>query len=151
MYHGKIRADNGLSSLTLDSEDDNYTSPNNNEHNDEEHILKDVKKQDKGYNVIYRKNEKKYRKKIEVYTSGARGNRIRDAETGEYSNYLVGSKNEDLFFKVVLATGECKSSNGSNTLFYSSPQHCESHLLYNVSPIVVSEWEEKRNARLYKK
>lgn len=119
---------------------------------DEERIFEKVKRQDRGYNVIYRKALRKdgrpYSKKIEIYTSSGTGNRIRDAETGEYLNYIVGSRDEDLFFKVMLATGECTSANGSYTLFYASPQHYANHLLCQVNPELYSTWEEKRDARL---
>ena len=112
-----------------------------------------LKRQDKGYTVIYRKALKKdgrlYNKKIEIYTSSGTGNRIRDAETGEYFSNLVGSKDEDLFFKVILATGESQSINGSSTVFYSSPQHYASHTLCDVDPILSHNWELKRDARLF--
>lgn len=115
-------------------------------------MFEKVKRQDKGYNVIYRnafnKNGNLYKKKIEIYTSNGTGNRIRDAETGEYFSNLVGSKDEDLFFKVILAAGECQSTNGSSMLFYSSPNHYATHLLCDVDPIVTHNWELKRDARL---
>lgn len=119
---------------------------------DEHKMFDQVKRQDKGYNVIYRKAVRKdgrrYNKKIEVYTSSGAGNRIRDAETGEYLDYIVGSCYEDLFFKVMLETSECKSANGSYTLFYASPQHYANHLLCEVEPERASAWEERRDARL---
>jgi hypothetical protein len=115
-------------------------------------IFDKSKRMDKGYNSIYikvqRKDGRLKNQKIDIYTSSGIGNRIRDAETGQYFPNIVGSKDEDLFFKVALATGECKSKNGSNTLFYSSPQHYANHLHCDVIPEIVSVWEEKRNARL---
>lgn len=115
-------------------------------------MFEKTKRQDRGYNVIYRKayrkDGRKINKKIEIYTSIGTGNRIRDAETGEYTDYIIGSKNEDLFFKVILATGECKSANGSHTLFFASPQHYANHLHCDVDPKIVTDWEEKRDARL---
>jgi hypothetical protein len=111
-----------------------------------------AKRMDKGYNVIYRKALRKdgrsYNKKIELYTSSSTGCRIRDAETGSYLPSLVGSKDEDLYFKVSLATGECTSANGSTTLFYSSPQHYANHLMCEVDPQIALKWEDKKNARL---
>lgn len=119
---------------------------------DQENIFEKTKYQDRGYNVIYRKALRKdgrqYNKKIEIYTSSGCGNRIRDAETGEYLDYIVGSSDEDLFFKVILATGECTSTNGSYTLFYASAQHYANHLLCEVDPKTAVNWEEKRDARL---
>jgi hypothetical protein len=115
-------------------------------------LLEDIKKKDRGYNVIYRMVERPdgviKKKKIEIYTTGDMGNRIRDAETGEYYKNLVGTKDEDLFFKVALATGECKSSNSSNSLFYLSPKHYTNHLHCSVSDELVENWDLKRNIRL---
>lgn len=130
----------------VDANNDNDTE------NDPDQIFEQAKRIDKGYNVIYRnafkKNGKRYKKKYEIYTSSVTGNHIRDAETGEYLNYIVGSHDEDLFFKVSFATGECKSANGFSTLFYMSPQHYENHLQMNVNPTLVAAWEKKRDARL---
>jgi hypothetical protein len=117
-------------------------------------MIENAKRMDKGYNVIYRteteisKNKKYKKKRIEIYTSSGTGNHIRNPETGDYSNYLVGSKDEDLFFKVMLATGECRSKNGSNTLFYDTPRDYATHLKCSVDPQMVAVWEEKRQARL---
>jgi len=115
-------------------------------------VLQDSKSMDRGYTYVYRKvlnkQGKLKNKKIDIYTTSGVGNFIRDAETGEYYNNKVGSKDEDLFFKVILATGECKSSNGSSTLFFSSPQHYASHMRCEVDPILISNWEQKRNRRL---
>lgn len=119
---------------------------------DEDKMFDKSKRQDKGYNVInrkaFRKDGKQYNKKIKIYTSNGTGNHIRDAETGEYLNYIVGSSDEDLFFKVMLATGKCTSANGSYTLFYTSPQHYSNHLMCDVNPQVAAAWEKKRDARL---
>jgi len=110
-----------------------------------------LKKDDKGYNLIWRmmvKNDKLKKTKIEIYTSSGHGCHIRDAETGEYYVNMVGTADEDLYFSVVLATGECKSKNGSSTLFYLSPQHYMRHFNCELEPSVISSWEEKRRARL---
>ena len=129
----------------------NPADPNDYE-NDIDKLFDKSKRMDKGYNVIYRKVQKKdgrlKNQKVEIYTTSGVGNHIRDAETGQYLQHIVGSKDEDLFFKVVLSTGECKSTNGSNTLFYISPQHYMNHLHSELSPEIVSAWEEKHNARL---
>jgi hypothetical protein len=130
----------------------NPTDPNEFDHANNDDMFEKIKRKDKGYNVIYRKafkkNGKPYQKKIEIYTSGGTGSHIRDAETGEYLSSLVGSKDEDLYFKVTLATGECRSANGSTTLFYSSPQHYANHLMCDFDPKIALKWEEKQNARL---
>jgi len=115
-------------------------------------ILEESKKVDRGHNNICIKVQKRdgtlKRKKIDVYTSSGVGSRIRDAETGEYYPNIVGSKDEDLFYKVNWATGECNSSNGSSIMFYISPQHFINHTNSKVSDKEISSWESKRNARL---
>lgn len=106
---------------------------------------------DKGHNVIYRQAMKSdgtmKLKKINVYTTSGIGHKIRDAESGDYYVDLVGSKNEDLYFKAGLATGECKSLNGSNTLFYVSPHHFMEHLHCDLSPEIIAAWTAKKTAR----
>lgn len=114
-------------------------------------LVEEAKSIDRGYNVIYRtfpnKKGKLVRAPIGIYTSGGCDSQIRDAETGAYYSHIVGSADEDLYFKVILATGECKSRNGSSTLFYLSPRHYMSHLNNEVSEETLKMWEEKRDAR----
>lgn len=130
--------------------DDDYFNPVH--ENDVEKIFEKTKILDKGYNTVYRKAQRKdgktYNKKIAVYTSSGIGSRIRDAETGEYYSNIVGTKDEDLFFKVMLATGECNSTNGSFSLFYASPQHYSNHLLCDIDSKIIEDWEKKRDTRL---
>ena len=117
--------------------------------------LINFKRADRGFNKIYRNvvresDGKIIRNKIEFYTTGGTGSIIRDAETGEYYSEFVGSKYEDLYFKVSLSTGECKSLNGSHTLFYLSPQHYERHLYVDMNEDIINNWEEKKNALVVK-
>jgi len=57
------------------------------------------------------------------HTSTNPGSTIRNAVTGIYeSGYLVGSVNEDLFFKVAFTTNATKQ-----VLFYDSPEQYERH------------------------
>jgi hypothetical protein len=115
-------------------------------------LLEESKAIDRGYSKIYRYVENNRgdlkRVKIEIYTSGDMGSNIRDAESGDYYKYKVGSLDEDLFFKVALATGECKSSNGSNILFYTSPNHFMNHLNEEISGEIIGKWQEKHDKRL---
>jgi hypothetical protein len=114
--------------------------------------LEKMKKMDRGYSKIWRilpkKNGDLKRTKIDVYTTSGFGNHIRDAETGEYYPYLVGSADEDLFFSVVLATGECNSTNGSNTLFYLSPEKYMQHQNHEVDENIILRWKQKRDNRI---
>jgi len=111
--------------------------------------LEEIKLLDKGYCKIYKHvkqfNSKKAKlTKIELYTSGCVNSNIRDAITGKYYQSKVGSIDEHLFFKISLSTGQCKSSNGSNTLFFSSPEECYSHLFLSLDPVTISVWNEKK-------
>jgi hypothetical protein len=116
-----------------------------------ENKLDDIKKMDRGYNKINRKivraDGRLKNSKIDLYASGITGSQIRDAVSGSYFNNIVGTADEDLFFKVVLSSGECKSKNNSNTLFYLSPQQCMSHLNILISTEDISKWEIKCNLR----
>jgi hypothetical protein len=115
-------------------------------------LLKEAKSMDKGHNVIYRyipnKKGKNQLSPINVYTSGRTDSNIRDAETGAYYNSIVGSADEDLFFKVILATGECKSKNGSTTLFYISPNNYMSHLNVRIDNDIHNKWQIKHDMRI---
>lgn len=114
-------------------------------------MKQELKMSDRGYNTIWRmieKNGKLKKSKVEAYTSGCFGSQIRDAETGDYYNHIVGTSDEDLYFSVILATGECSSKNGSSTLFYLSPQHYMKHLNCVLDEKFVTKWQEKRNLRL---
>jgi hypothetical protein len=120
--------------------------------NDQKVMLEESKKIDRGYNKIWkllpRADGRIKKTKIEFYTSSEIGNRIRDAETGNFFNDKVGSANEDLYFKVGLATGECKSANGSSTLFFTSPYRYMTHMHTVLSPEIIKRWEEKRDMRM---
>ena len=118
-------------------------------------IMKEAKAMDKGHNVIYRNmlNKKGVLKPtpLEIYTSCGTHSNIRDAETGAYYKSLVGSADEDLYFKVVIATGECTSKNGSSTLFYSSPSHYMSHFKIQLADDIVNNWQSNCDARIKEK
>jgi len=138
-------------------QDDYFNPASSNDYDDDDLsqtpvMLKILKKQDRGLNTLtrYIRMESGFlkQKRIKVYTSSGVGSKIRDAETGEFYTFKVGSKDEDLFFKVIISTGECKSANGYNTLFYFSPHHYENHLDADVDPETFAKWENKHNARL---
>ena len=130
--------------------DTEYIMNMNNMVNEKDKELVSFKKIDRGYNKIYRREKRSsdgkiVKTKFDIYTTGSVGSMIRNAETGAYYNYYVGSKNESLFFKVSLSTGECNSANESHTLFYLSPQHYMSHMNVDLSRSLINSWEEKRN------
>ncbi len=110
--------------------------------------LMDAKAEDSGFNVISRRDSGGKTKKVEMYTSSGIGNFIRDAETGEYYNEKVGSKDEDLYFKISLSTGECTSKNNSSAMYFQSPAHYMSCMKSTVSPANIARWEARRDARI---
>jgi len=98
-------------------------------------------------------------KRVKVYTSGVAGTIIRDAETGEYlprfvstmgEHFLgfVGSNDEELFFKVNFATGECNSPNGSTTAFFRTPYHYMKYMETTVDAPQIAAWEQRRTKRI---
>jgi hypothetical protein len=88
--------------------------------------------------------------------------RIRNAVTGVWyrddhpkCKYLVGSAQEDVFFKVHFSTGEpeltsASRNNRKNTtlLFYDSPEQFERHQRMTVAQSVKEKWQEKNQLRL---
>jgi hypothetical protein len=114
MYHHDLNASNEMDSITLNSL---------------------AKFSTKNYHRLWRSGIQ-----IGVYASGD-SSYIRNAETGEVTNYAVGSANEDLFFKVRV-TGEIPS--GAVTLFYSSPEHYEKHQHTVLTDDMKYVWKEKQ-------
>ena len=78
------------------------------------------KKLNKSCHLLRLKN-----KDIMVYATSSQGSDIKNAETGEFLKSVVGTLDENLFFKVSISTGENES--GPLTLFYNSPSHYEKH------------------------
>jgi len=120
--------------------------------NEQKVMLDETMKLDRGYNktfrMITRADGRVKKTKVEFYTSSDIGNRIRDAETGDFFSHRVGSLNEDLYFKVGLSTGECKSANGSTTLFFTSPYRYMTHMHCTLPSELIKRWEEKRDVRM---
>ena len=120
--------------------------------NSKDELLNEARNLDRGYTKIWgfveRSDGSLKKTRVNIYTTGFIGNHIRDAETGEYFKEIVGSLDEDLYFKMSMSTGELKAKNESNTLFYTSPDHCMRHLHVDISPEIITKWEEKRNQRL---
>ena len=131
--------------------DDRYHPSNQNDVDKKSYnVIDDIKSLDLGYNEIYRKvmqNNGNYKtKKIVVYNSGDFGSQIRDAITGNYTKDFVGTANEDIYFTLVLATGEVV--NKRIVLFFDSPEQCERHLHQKISEKIKETWNNKRLRRL---
>ena len=79
---------------------------------------------------------------IGCYMAGPPGTTIINAVTGQkYPGHIVGKYDEDLYFSVMLCSGE----NGPNpvTLFYDSPAQYEKHFHQEISQKNKEEWFEK--------
>ena len=124
--------------------EDNDTYENNTSGKSRRKMYEDLKNSDTGYFCIS-KNVKGKNYKIEMYNSGVTiGNKIRDAITGSYSNYKIGSNNEDLFFKVRMPIG---TKNNNVTLFYYCISDFEKHQKTIVSDGVKRKWFDKKTFR----
>ena len=131
---------------------ESYDRYNPNEPNDYDSTgtneLERLKSIDRGYAFVFRKVERKdgklRRKKIEIYASGDVGSNIRDAVSGQYWPQTVGTLGEHLFFKVGFSTGELKARNGSNTLFFLSPEQYEKHFNTVLPQHLKEEWFERQ-------
>ena len=130
--------------------------------------IENAKRLDPGYNKIYRtrptlvtktyvdENGKTFKREtsvdkripIELYTTTLTpGYMIRSALGGSYhSNYKVGTSDEYIFYKVALSTGECRSSNGSNTLFFDTPEQYENVFEVSLPQNKKNEWYDRFNA-----
>jgi hypothetical protein len=112
-------------------------------------ILVETKKADTKYDKYVKElkmkwTDGKYYDKviIELYGSGDTGTKIRNAVTGAKTPYLVGSLNEDLFFKVMDASGN-NGRKDSLILFYDSPEQYENHQFVMVSQSIKEAWLTK--------
>jgi hypothetical protein len=127
--------------VTTDHLDDNGSMTSEERRVQQKKELQELKKRDPGYHQLKRLNPnydpndgvfnhktKKFETNqpkhvyIEIYGSGTQ---IRMASTGSYTRFLVGSVDEDNYFKVGISTGECGQE--SVTLFYNSPEEYENH------------------------
>lgn len=82
---------------------------------------------------------------VQVYeTSITPGCRIRNAVTGlYYSNYRVGSLDENRLFKVIWATGH-EGRKEPLFLFFSGPDEYEKHMLVSIPHEAKVEWRMRQ-------
>lgn len=82
---------------------------------------------------------------VELYdTSITPGTRIRDATSGAtHLNLKLGSSDEDLFFKVKIATGEKGFGQEAHTFFFESPEVYERYTGATVSQETKEKWLKK--------
>jgi hypothetical protein len=67
-------------------------------------------------------------------------------QSSEGRTFRSGTKDEDLFFSTILATGEI--SGGAPVLFYDNPEQYERHFFTEVPQSIKDRWMEKRNAAI---
>ncbi len=97
---------------------------------------------DKRLFTVRRRNYEGKIKKIQIFASGQMGNTIRNAVSGfKYTGNIVGSKGEDQFFRVGIATGEL--GRDGVTLFYENPEQFENHMYEEVSQEIKEIWNQK--------
>jgi len=108
--------------------------------------LDELNKHNKGYfqmSLFDENNGKKI--KVGLFASGSDGTIIRHAVSGSKMNpYLVGSKYEDLFFKVAICSGEFGNKEPF-TLFFESPEEYEKHMRVELSDDAKQRWLEKKS------
>jgi hypothetical protein len=134
--------------------DDRYNSLeandfDDNNNNKQLNALSRVQCLNRGYHKLTRSvlvNNRNKKVELGVYGSGSHESQIRNAETGEYYKYKVGTMDEDLFFKSMISTGEVPS--GPLTLFYDTPEQCERHQGFFLDILIKKRWEVKRQSRL---
>lgn len=122
----------------------------------ESSVVSDIspaRKKQRNYLDAYKLNDKLYHKivrnggnkqeKVGLYSTNITpGASIRDAITGLTDDTSrVGTIYEDLFFKVVFATGEFGSD--PKTAFFDCPEHYERHLNASVSQQNKDNWTNK--------
>jgi len=73
---------------------------------------------DKRCHIIERKNKRP----VTVFSSGSQGSRIRNAISGAYTNDIVGSADEDAYFRV-----SCPCGSERKKLFFGSPEQYDRH------------------------
>ncbi len=101
---------------------------------------------DPGKHVIYRRfGESGKKRRIVVYsTSSTPGRLIRNAVNGFRYNYRVGYADEDLFYSVILASGEVGQTPA--ILFYDTPEQYEAHFHAKLPDEAKAIWLDKYNA-----
>ena len=113
---------------------------------DTAHVIKSLDKNYEKFSIQFNDTwtDGKYYKKITIenYGSGSHGSRIRNAVTGERYDFIVGTSEQDIFFKVIDSTGR----NGRREplmLYYDSPEQYENHRFTTISKEVKQKWSQK--------
>ena len=103
---------------------------------------KEYREIDKDAHVFYRQNHEGKMVRIIAYKTVCMPNRlIRDAVTGNRTKYRACSSDEDLFYSVLIASGE--TGQEPCILFYDNPEQYERHFKTKVSAESKSRWIAK--------
>jgi hypothetical protein len=97
------------------------------------------------YKIAEFDGETTRRIKIEVYSSPATGY-IRNASTGIRMDHRVGSKYEDLYFRVADRGMNTRTpvNQEARKLFYNNPEECERHQRITLSTDIKEKWHLKQ-------
>jgi hypothetical protein len=142
-------------SVISDDYEGRYVNERGDRHSDESssyHISEKADPSSKKKKYVRRYNpEQKKKVRVEFFPTNTTPNSgIKHAITGTYQvvngrRLRVGTKDEDLFFSVILATGEIGPN--APVLFYDTPEQYERHLFTKISQQIKNKWAEKnRNA-----
>jgi len=144
MYAEEYLGEDAYEVSDVSSEEETTTSVNS-EMKERRKIMEQYKKLDKGY-YKYKIFVNGELQKIESYSTPLHSNAlIRHAVDGIRCPHRVGSKHEDLYFKVSDTTTE----NGPRRLYYYSPEEFERHQYVTVSQSIKEDWNI-RNMRANK-
>jgi len=111
-----------------------------------EHKELDGRMLDPGYVRLRRttvdKNERTKRVTVNGYFTGTNpGTLIRNAVSGRRCSHRVGYVDEDLYFSVIVATGELGQT--SRVFFYDNPEQYERHFYTKLTPETKTRWLSK--------
>ena len=135
----------------------NYVNERGDRHSDESsshHISEKADPNSKKKKYVRRFNpDQEKNVRIDFFPTNVTPNSgIKHAITGIYQSangrfFRTGTKDEDLFFSVILATGELSGQNAP-VLFYENPEQYERHFFTKLSPQIKNKWAEKNQLAL---
>ena len=136
-------ADDRFSPTHIEDDDTSVQPRKNGSGGARSKVLAEISEFDSGLFRISRKvPDQKKKRSIVMYSSSSHGSTIRNAVTGiRVSGHIVGSKAEDLFFKVKFATGE--TGLNTATLFYDSPEQYEKHMTDVLKSTTKQPWHDR--------
>lgn len=95
----------------------------------------------RGYHTIRRMINRKLQKISFYETTNTPNYHIRNAISGHTTSYRVGTYDEDLFFSVLLCTGE--TGQNAPLLFYDTPEQYEQHFGISLPEDAKEQWRVK--------